>query len=62
MNNIIRKTKELERIYRERNKLLVDSGLEDFAFSTKEIEKHIAEAIGKEMKKQINTAIKEGGL
>tara|TARA_R110000824_G_scaffold140134_6_gene305737 strand:+ start:3383 stop:3571 length:189 start_codon:yes stop_codon:yes gene_type:complete len=62
LNNIIRKTKELERIYRERNKLLVDSGLEDFAFSTKEIEKHIAEAIGKEMKKQINTAIKEGGL
>lgn len=62
MNNIIRKAKELERIYRERNKLLVDSGLEDFTFSTKEIEKHVAEAIGKEMKKQINTAIKEGGL
>jgi len=62
LNNIIRKAKELERIYRERNKLLVDSGLEDFTFSTKEIEKHVAEAIGKEMKKQINTAIKEGGL
>ena len=62
MNNIIRKAKELERIYRERNKLLVDSGLEDFAFSTKEIEKHIAEAIGKEMREQINTAIKDGGL
>lgn len=62
MNDILRKTKELSRIYRERNKLLIDAGLEDFTFSHDEIEKIVAEEVGKQLTKKINNTIKEAGL
>ena len=62
MSEILRKVKELERIYRERNKLLIDSGLEDFTFSNDEIEKFVAEAAEKEITKGINKIVKDSGL
>lgn len=62
MSNILRKVKELERIYRERNKLLADAGLEDFRFSTKEIEEFVSEAVEKEVSKKINKTVKDSGL
>tara|TARA_R110002020_G_scaffold343372_2_gene557758 strand:+ start:1289 stop:1477 length:189 start_codon:yes stop_codon:yes gene_type:complete len=62
LSNILRKVKELERIYRERNKLLADAGLEDFRFSTKEIEKFVSEAVEKEVSKKINKTVKDSGL
>lgn len=62
MSEILKKVKELERIYRERNKLLADAGLDDFGFSTEEIEKFISEAVEKEVSKKINKIIKDSGL
>ena len=62
MSNVIRLIKELERVYRERNKLLIDSGLEDFTFSNDEIEKFVAEAAEKEITKGINKIVKDSGL
>ena len=62
MTNILRKVKELERVYRERNKLLVDAGLEDFKFSKGEIEIFVSEAVEKEISKEINKIAKDSGL
>lgn len=62
MSNILRKVKELERVYRERNKLLVDAGLEDFKFSKGEIERFVSEAVEKEISKEINKTVKDSGL
>lgn len=62
MSNILRKVKELERVYRERNKLLVDAGLEDFKFSKGEIERFVSEAVEKEISKEINKIAKDSGL
>ena len=62
MTNILRKVKELERVYKERNKLLVDAGLEDFKFSKVEIERFVSEAVEKEISKEINKIAKDSGL
>ena len=62
MSKILKKVKELELIYRERNKLLADAGLDDFGFSTEEIEKFISEAVEKEISKKINKMVKGSGL
>ena len=62
MTNILRKVKELERVYRERNKLLVDAGLEDFKFGKGEIERFVSEAVEKEISKEINKIAKDSGL
>tara|TARA_R110002167_G_scaffold300970_1_gene505229 strand:- start:70 stop:258 length:189 start_codon:yes stop_codon:yes gene_type:complete len=62
LSNILRKVKELERVYRERNKLLVDAGLEDFKFSKGEIERFVSEAVEKEISKEINKIAKDSGL
>jgi uncharacterized protein YajQ (UPF0234 family) len=62
LSEILRRVKELERIYRERNKLLADAGLDDFGFSTEEIEKFISEAVEKEVSKKINKMVKDSGL
>ena len=62
MSNILRKVKELERVYKERNKLLVDAGLEDFKFSKVEIERFVSEAVEKEISKEINKIAKDSGL
>ena len=62
MSNILRKVKELERVYRERNKLLVDAGLEDFKFGKGEIERFVSEAVEKEISKEINKTVKDSGL
>ena len=62
MSEILRRVKELERIYRERNKLLADAGLDDFGFSTEEIEKFISEAVEKAVSKKINKMVKGSGL
>tara|TARA_R110002051_G_C8341217_1_gene438395 strand:+ start:46 stop:234 length:189 start_codon:yes stop_codon:yes gene_type:complete len=62
LSNILRKVKELERVYRERNKLLVDAGLEDFKFSKGEIERFVSEAVEKEISKEINKTVKDSGL
>ena len=58
MNDIYRKVKSLQQVYEERNKMLADVGLEDFAFSQKEIEKYIREAIEKAVVKKINDVAK----
>tara|TARA_R110000823_G_scaffold128345_1_gene256050 strand:- start:99 stop:287 length:189 start_codon:yes stop_codon:yes gene_type:complete len=62
LSNILRKVKELERVYKERNKLLVDAGLEDFKFSKVEIERFVSEAVEKEISKEINKIAKDSGL
>lgn len=62
MSKILKKVKELERIYRERNKLLSDAGLDDFRFSTEEIERFVSEALEKEVSKKINKTIKDSGF
>ena len=49
-------------MYKERNKLLVDAGLEDFKFSKVEIERFVSEAVEKEISKEINKIAKDSGL
>ena len=41
--------KRVQQLYRERNKFLKESGLGDYTYSDAEIEKFIAEAVGKEI-------------
>jgi len=54
--------KRTEIMYKERNKLFIESGLGDYAYSDAEIGKFISEAVDKEVANRINNAVKESGL
>ena len=45
--------KRVQQLYQERNKLLEESGLGDFAHTDEEIEQLVAEAIEKDISKSI---------
>ena len=49
MSDITRIMKRVQQMYQERNKLFKESGLGDYTYSDAEIEKFIAEAVGKEI-------------
>jgi len=59
LSRVLPLVKRIEELYVERNKLLVENGLEDFVFSDKEIEKHIIEALEKEVVDKINQAVEK---
>lgn len=50
--------KRTEIMYKERNKLFIESGLGDYAYSDEEIGKFISEAVDKEVSNRINNAVK----
>tara|TARA_R110002167_G_scaffold32112_1_gene104567 strand:- start:287 stop:457 length:171 start_codon:yes stop_codon:yes gene_type:complete len=50
--------KRTEIMYKERNKLFIESGLGDYAYSDAEIGKFISEAVDKEVANRINNAVK----
>jgi len=54
--------KRTEIMYKERNKLFIESGLGDYAYSDAEIEKYIVEAMEKEIGARLNKMVKESGL
>tara|TARA_R110002012_G_scaffold86922_2_gene215437 strand:- start:90 stop:266 length:177 start_codon:yes stop_codon:yes gene_type:complete len=54
--------KQVQQMYKERNKLFEESGLGDYAYSDSEIEKYIAEALEKEITKRIEKTVKDSGL
>jgi hypothetical protein len=54
--------KRTEIMYKERNKLFIESGLGDYAYSDAEIEKYIVEAMEKEIGARLNKIVKESGL
>jgi hypothetical protein len=45
-------------MYKERNKLFIESGLGDYTYSDIEIEKYVSEAVENEVNKKINDAVK----
>ena len=58
MNRIITIIKRTENLYKERNKLFIESGLGDYTYSDIEIEKYVSEAVENEVNKKINDAVK----
>ena len=54
--------KRTEIMYKERNKLFIESGLGDYAYSDAEIEKYIVEAMEKEIGARLDKIVKESGL
>tara|TARA_R110000851_G_scaffold147834_1_gene287861 strand:+ start:206 stop:382 length:177 start_codon:yes stop_codon:yes gene_type:complete len=54
--------KRVQQLYQERNKLLEESGLGDFAHTDEEIEQLVAEAIEKDISKSIEKMVKDSGL
>ena len=59
MNRIVAIIKRTENLYKERNKLFIESGLGDYTYSDAEIEKYVSEAVENEVNKKINDAVKE---
>jgi len=62
LSDVIRIIKRVEQMYRERNKLFEASGLGDYTYSDAEIEKFVAEAIEKDIRKRLNKVVKGSGL
>ena len=54
--------KRTQQMYRERNKLFEATGLGDYTYSDAEIEKFVAEAIEKDIRKRLNKVVKDSGL
>ena len=57
MSNITRKIRDIANLYRDRNKILRENGLEDFTFSDEEILNLAIEAINKEIGNMVSDAL-----
>ena len=57
MSNITRKIRDIANLYRDRNKILIENGLDDFTFSDEEILNLAMEAISKEIGNMVSDAL-----